>query len=217
MSSLNSDSTSIERESKNIRVSKGNFEGHILSEKQERDQAYHLRHQVFAEKLKWVPRNDKELDIDEYDPEALILGVFEDGHIVGTLRVISSEHLFMIEKDFKYLLKSRSIIKSQDTVEISRLGVDPNIKSKQEKKKIVFLLYYLLYLWIVENHVRYLYLVSTHKLIESLKTDRHFPIETFGESGLTHDNTSYQAAFIDMEKLMSLKNRIKFFLQLLFI
>ena len=67
----------------------GNFLVKTLSTDDEREQAYRLRHKVFAERLKWVKESPDELEIDAYDRLATNLGLFtESGKLCGISRLL---------------------------------------------------------------------------------------------------------------------------------
>jgi hypothetical protein len=102
-------------------------------------------------------------------------------------------------------------------IEVSRLAFDPEVANSRLRRRIVFLLHYLLYRWMQRNHLRYVYLVSTHKFITALRRTRGVPVTTFGRTAMTHDKESYQAAFIDMQEIMDWRHQAQFLLQYLFI
>jgi N-acyl-L-homoserine lactone synthetase len=171
---------------------------------------------VFVDKLNWVSGHSG-LDIDEHDNGAVGFGVFEGATLRGTFRVILPHQPFMLEKTFENLLHGHSLSKTADAIEVSRFVTDPDMTDSRLKRRTVFLLHYLLYRWMQRNHLRYLYLVSTHKFIASVRRTRGAPVKTFGRPAMTHDNISYQAACIDMYEIMDWKHRAQYFLQYLFI
>jgi N-acyl-L-homoserine lactone synthetase len=199
-----------------VSISKGVLVGRVLAGPEEARLAQRLRYRVFVDKLKWVSGQDG-LDIDEYDNGAISFGVFEGGILRGTLRVILPHQPFMLEKAFKDLLRDHCLLKTPDVIEVSRLATDPDMTDSRQKQRTLFLLHYLLYLWMDRSRMRYLYLVSTHKLIASLRRTRGVSVKTFGREGKTHNNMSYQAALIDMREIMDWRSKTKYLLQYFFI
>lgn len=54
-------------EEREVAFYEGEFLVKTLATKEEMTQAYHLRHRVFAEQLKWVPERADKLEADVYD------------------------------------------------------------------------------------------------------------------------------------------------------
>ena len=199
-----------------ISIFKNGLVGRILTAPQEIESAQRLRYRIFVDDLKWV-KGQNGLDRDEYDAAAVILGVVEGTSLRGTLRVRLPYQTFMLERDFKDLLHNHSLTKAPNVIEVSRLAFDPDVANFQLRRRIVFLLHYLLYRWMQRNELRYVYLVSTHKFITALRRTRGVTVRTFGRAAMTHDRESYQAAFIDMQEIMDWRHQAQFLLQYLFI
>lgn len=200
----------------NVCISRRGLVGRGLTTPEETVLAQRLRYRVFVEKLKWVSGHNG-LDVDEHDDKAVGFGVFEGPILRGTFRITLPDHPFMLEKAFEDLLQDHCLSKTPDVIEVSRFAIDPNMTERRQKDRTIFLLHYLLYLWMQRNKMRYAYLVSTHKLIASVRHTRRVPVITFGRQAKTHDNKSYQAAYISMHEIMDWRNRTKYFLRYLFI
>jgi N-acyl-L-homoserine lactone synthetase len=200
----------------NVKIRKGNLLGHVLTNPQEIEAAQRLRHRVFVDSLRWVTGCDG-LEVDEYDDGAIVLGV-SDGRILrGTFRIVPPPRPFMLESVFKDLLTDHSLVKTTETVEVSRLVVDPVMTNTQQKRRTALLLYYLLYTWMRKNRMRYCYLVSTHKLMVSLRRIYDVPVETLGRTALTGERDSYQAAVIDMKGIFDWRHRVQYAVQYLLV
>jgi N-acyl-L-homoserine lactone synthetase len=194
--------------------SKHGLTGCQLVSAEHRALAHGLRYRVFVDGLKWVGGEDG-LEVDEHDESAIVFGVLE-GHLLrGTVRVILPHHPFMLEHAFRDLLDGQPLRKTADVIEVSRFAIDPDMADRRQKRRVVFLLHYLLYLWMRRNRMRYLYMVSTHAMIESLRRTRGTTITTFGRKAVMRDNSSYQAALIDMGPIMDWRHRVQYRLQFL--
>ena len=194
--------------------SKHGLTGCQLVSAEQRTLAHRLRYRVFVDKLKWVSGQNG-LERDLHDDNAIIFGVLE-GHLLrGTVRVILPHHPFMLEHAFKDLLDGQPMQKATDVIEVSRFTIDPDMTDRRQKRRVVFLLHYLLYQWMRRNRMRYLYMVSTHAMIESLRRTRGTTVTTFGRQATTQDNSSYQAALIDMGQIMDWRHRVQYRLQFL--
>lgn len=127
----------------------------------DRAQVYRLRHEVFYERLRWVPSSPLGLEVDAYDAWALALGVFtEDGSLIATVRILLPDHPFMLETDFAGLVgPEHRIRKAPDTIEISRLAVSAvNHQEGRSSRRTAMLLYKGVYQWSLANEVRYVYM-----------------------------------------------------------
>jgi len=111
-------------ESRPIEFLEENLLVKTLSDEQDLTASYHLRHQVFADRLQWVAKSNDELEVDAYDAFATSVGLF-DSHrnLRGVFRMVSPPYPFMIESEFRpCLLPDYEIRKERDTVEITRLA-----------------------------------------------------------------------------------------------
>lgn len=137
----------------------------------ELEQSYRLRHRVYAENLKWVPYSSDQCDIDIYDSWADSVGLFHrEGRLVGVIRLLPSVEPFMLEKEFRAFLGSDFQIRKQsDTNEITRLALDPSLSHlKGLSARILRTLLKGLYLWTVENGIRYSYMVVEERFLRVL-------------------------------------------------
>jgi len=156
----------------------GNFLVKTLSTDDEREQAYRLRHKVFAERLKWVKESPDELEIDAYDRLATNLGLFtESGKLCGISRLLSGTGPYMLEKEFKsFLTGATPVRKERDAAEITRLTVDPMIQEKGLSSRMMLAIFKGIYQWSLLNEVRYCYMVVEKRFLRVLRV-LGFPCE----------------------------------------
>lgn len=88
---------------------------------EEMEQAYRLRHDVFVDKLKWVPGNIERLERDQYDEGSVHIGVFEDLDLVGYCRFTPYGKPWMLTGEFDWYKGPID----PESVEFSRLATDP--------------------------------------------------------------------------------------------
>ncbi len=164
--------------------------------------AYRLRHEVFAKELRWVPLCDDGLEHDVYDAHAKHFGVFRDRKMLSYLRLVSPEHRYMLEKEFRALVSpDHDIRKASDTREVSRLCVSSDERGTKVRTSIgtigvSMLLYRQVYQWCIPNKVRYLYLVVEYKVLRLLKMFG-FPCVLVGEPTRMPDGVTAAAAIMD--------------------
>lgn len=158
-------------ESRRIEFLEDNLLIKTLSGEEELRAAYHLRHQVFADRLRWVARNPEELEVDTYDAFATSVGLFDgDHHLLGVFRMISSSFPFMLESEFRAcLLPHCRIRKASDTVEITRLAIDPMQTDKGLSTRLMQVLFKAVYQWSMQNDIRYLYMVVEKRFLRGLR------------------------------------------------
>ena len=178
-------------------------------------QAYHLRHKIFCQKLRWRSETDNELEIDDYDIEAVFFGVFnEKNKLLAFLRIILPEKVFMLENEFIHLVRPcHKIRKGYDTVEISRLCLAPEIRKNDlsfhyKPYNLSLLLYKSVYHWCIRNNIRYTYLVVGRPFLRLLKM-QGFPCKAIGEPTKMPDGFMTVAAIMDLrefEKCNALKH-----------
>lgn len=142
-----------------------------LSDAQDLRASYHLRHQVFAERLQWVAKSDDGLEVDAYDAFATSIGLFDDTrNLRGVFRMVSPPNPFMIESEFSpCLLPNYEIRKERDTVEITRLAVDPTLTDRGLSIRLMQVLFKGVYQWSMQNDVRYLYMVVEKRFLRVLR------------------------------------------------
>ena len=142
-----------------------------LCEKNELQEAYRLRHKVFSQNLQWVPPSEDELEIDPYDALATSVGLISgSGKLLGMFRLLSTQGPFMLEKEFRsVLLPGCSLRKAPDTVEITRLTVDPGLNEKGLSSRMMLVLFKGVYQWSIGNDIRYLYMVVEKRFLRVLR------------------------------------------------
>jgi acyl homoserine lactone synthase len=161
------------------------YEGELLvktlNTKEELSQAYRLRHRVFAEKLQWVPSTEDGQEMDMYDLWGVTIGVLHhDGTLLGMARLLPSSGMFMLENEFGALLPGDyTIRKEQDTAEITRLAVNPDIRDAKLSTQVMLGTLKGIYQWAVENEIRYYYLEVEHRFLRALRM-LGFPCEPIG-------------------------------------
>lgn len=179
---------------------------------QDVEDAYRLRHEVFAKELRWVPLGDDGLEHDVYDAQAKHFGVFRDRKLLSYLRLVSPEHRYMLEKEFRALVSpDHDIRKAPDTREVSRLCVSFDERGTKVRTSIgsigvSMLLYRQVYQWCIPNKVRYLYLVVEYKVLRLLKMFG-FPCVLVGEPTRMPDGVVAAAAIMDWREFEA-KNQL---------
>lgn len=142
-----------------------------LSDKDELRESFRLRHQVFADRLRWVPRSQDELELDSYDAYATSVGLFDGNHrLRGVFRMVNSSFPFMLESEFREcLLPQCEIRKAHDTAEITRLAIDPTLTEKGLSNRLMQVLFKGVYQWSMQNEIRYLYMVVEKRFLRVLR------------------------------------------------
>ncbi len=165
-------------ESRRIEFREGDLLIKTLSGEEDLRAAYRLRHQVFADRLRWVERSHEEYEVDSYDAFATSVGIFDGAHhLVGVFRMINSEFPFMLESEFRAcLLPHCKIRKASDTVEITRLAIDPTQTDKGLSTRLMQVLFKAVYQWSLHNDIRYLYMVVEKRFLRGLR-GMGFPCE----------------------------------------
>ncbi|MBI3806569.1 MAG: GNAT family N-acetyltransferase [Nitrospirae bacterium] len=91
----------VQQEARQIAFFEGEFLVKTLQSEEEMRQAYHLRHRVFAEKLKWVPERTDKLESDIYDAWSTSIGLFStQQQLLGMVRMTPAPLPFMLESEF---------------------------------------------------------------------------------------------------------------------
>lgn len=142
-----------------------------LSDEDELRASFRLRHQVFADRLRWVPRSQDELEADSYDAHATAVGLFDGHHqLRGVFRMVNSSFPFMLESEFRACLLPQCVIrKAPDTVEITRLAIDPTLTEKGLSNRLMQVLFKGVYQWSMQNEIRYLYMVVEKRFLRVLR------------------------------------------------
>ena len=158
-----------------IGIREGNLIVKNLFMEREIVQAYHLRHKIFAQKLKWVSETENMLEIDVYDNYAIHFGVLDlYGKVWAYMRLITTENTFMLEKEFLPLVgHEHEIRKEADTAELSRCCIASEARRHRISNEfgsfdIFSLLFKGIYQWCSKNNVRYLYGVTDHRVYKLL-------------------------------------------------
>lgn len=174
--------------------------------------AYHLRHEVFAKELRWVPRNNKGIEFDVYDGHAEHFGVFRNTSILSYLRLVTPSYGYMLEKEFSNLVSPyHSLRKEDDTREVSRLCVKSDERSTKVQTEIgpvglSILLYQSVYNWCIQSKVRYLYLVVEYKVYRLLRIFG-FPCMQIGNPTEMPDGVVAVAAMMDWREFEDTNER----------
>jgi acyl homoserine lactone synthase len=156
----------IGHESRQIAFCEGEFLVKALESEEELRQAYHLRHRVFAEKLRWVPERNDQLESDVYDAWSTSIGLFSNQQLLGMVRMTPAPFPFMLESEFSgCLVGSHRVRKQLDTAEITRLAVDPTITDRGLSAKLMRTIFKGMYHWTLANNIRYTYLVVESRLL----------------------------------------------------
>ena len=156
----------IGHESRQIAFCEGEFLVKALESEEELWQAYHLRHRVFAEKLRWVPERNDQLESDVYDAWSTSIGLFSNQQLLGMVRMTPAPFPFMLESEFSgCLVGSHRVRKELDTAEITRLAVDPTITDRGLSAKLMRTIFKGMYHWTLANNIRYTYLVVESRLL----------------------------------------------------
>jgi N-acyl-L-homoserine lactone synthetase len=156
----------IRQESRQIEFCDGEFLIKALESEEELRQAYHLRHRVFAEKLKWVPERQDRLESDVYDSWSTSIGLFSNRQLLGMVRMTPAPFPFMLESEFSgCLVGLHRVRKELDTAEITRLAVDPAIADRGLSARLMRTIFKAMYHWTLANDIRYTYLVVESRLL----------------------------------------------------
>ncbi|MGZ8405989.1 MAG: acyl-homoserine-lactone synthase [Nitrospira sp.] len=169
-------------EKREVAFYEGEFLVKTLETKEEMTQAYHLRHRVFAERLKWVPERADKLEADIYDAFSTSIGVFaNDARLLGLVRMTHAPVPFMLESEFSAcLVGHHHVRKETDTAEITRLAVDPAIADRSLSAKLMKTIFKGMYQWCLLHDVRYTYMVVEHRLLRVVQ-HMGWPCHAIGE------------------------------------
>jgi acyl homoserine lactone synthase len=175
----------------------------ILTSQAELNQAFRLRHEIFAEELKWVPEDEFGLEIDRYDVNGVHFGVMDmDGNLLAYMRILPTSGPYMLENEFSFLVgRDHDIRHSFDTAEISRLCVSRTARSKVVTGNFgmhstSILLLKGVYHWSSKEHVRYLYAVTEDK-VHRLYRAKGFPFKAIGDVKVMPDGVNAVAIMLD--------------------
>lgn len=169
-------------EESTVAFSEGDLVVRALTDEDDLRQAYHLRHRVFAERLKWVPERSDRLEEDVYDAWSTSIGVFSrEGKLLGMVRMTHAPVPFMMESEFSACLLGRHRVrKAPDTAEITRLAVDPAITDRGLSARLMKTIFKGMYQWCLAHDVRYTYMVVEHRLLRVVQR-MGWPCRALGE------------------------------------
>jgi acyl homoserine lactone synthase len=185
-----------------IEFQEGRYTVKTLDTEEERQAAYRLRHKIFAEMLQWVPCSADELEVDDYDTTGVTVGLFNDqGRLLGAVRMLPSSGPFMLEREFRsFVSPEHPIRKEIDTMEITRLAVDPTVGGKGLSARLMVRLFKGMYQWCLANDIRYCYLEVEQYFLRIIRV-LGFPCEAIGPVVLVPPaNVSSQAALLDLDR-----------------
>ena len=186
---------------KPIEFQEGRYIIKTLDTDEERLAAYRLRHKIFAEVLQWVPCRPDGLEVDDYDATAVMIGLFNDQEqLLGTVRMLPSSGPFMLEREFRsFISPDYTIRKEIDTMEITRLAVDPTVGGKGLSSRLMVRLFKGMYQWCLANDIRYCYLEVEQYFLRIIRI-LGFPCEAIGPVvHIPPANVSSRAALLDLD------------------
>ena len=142
-----------------------------LCEEEELKASYRLRHQVFADRLRWVAPSLDGIEIDSYDAFSTSVGLFdEDQQLRGVFRMVNPPYPFMLESEFQAcLLPCCKIRKERDTAEITRLAIDPTVTDRGLSIRLMQVLFKGVYQWSLQNEIQFLYMVVEKRFLRVLR------------------------------------------------
>lgn len=172
-----------------------------LSQPAEKYYAYKLRKEIFCDDLNWVNNRNRDIEVDDYDAYATLIGVLDaTNKLLGTLRIIPAQCAMMIEKEFACLIKyTHQIIKTPRAVEISRLCIHKSIPHDRQTR-VSHALYKGAYNWCLKNTVQFLYVVVGYKMLRNLRLVG-FPCQSIGPVLPLAGGYLSMAAMVDLNKL----------------
>lgn len=150
---------------------------------EEMDQALRLRHEVFCNELKWVPKTEDGLDRDRYDGFARSIGVFDrDSRIVGHVRLILAPDPFMIEHEFSSLLSDEvGFRKRAGMAEATRICIRKETRTdRYYSMTLANLIYKAMYHWSKAHDSDTLITIVERRYYVLLKRSK-FPFVPLGE------------------------------------
>jgi len=181
----------------------GGCQVELLRSGPEKEQAFRLRHLLFAETLHWVPELPSGLEIDGYDTCTEMIAVLDARRrVLGQVRVHDASVPYMIEHEFTSVLGDSPIpFKGRDTAELTRFGVLPEARGQVVQTPfggfdLFTLLFKGAYRWSKLHGVRTIYGVTDLRVLRLLHL-RGFPFETVAEPRLMPDGVTAVAIRLD--------------------
>lgn len=179
-----------------VLVGEGTYQVELLRIEAEKEQAFRLRHQLFAETLHWVPEHPSGLEIDEYDEYTEMIALLDPmRRVLGHVRLHESTVPYMIEREFAMVLGSGLLpFKGRDTAELTRFGVHPEARSLVLRTDhgtfdAITLMMKGLYRWSKLRGVRTLFAVTDDRVLRILRM-RGLPFESMAEPKLMPDGVT---------------------------
>jgi N-acyl-L-homoserine lactone synthetase len=189
-----------------ILVREAPFRVELLRAAAEKEQAFRLRHRLFAEALHWVPEVPSGLEVDGYDAFTEMIGILDgQRRVLGQVRMHESGVPYMIEREFATVLGSGLLpFKGRDTAEITRFGVAAEARLLRAKSRhgdydLATLLLKGVYRWSLARNVRTVFAVVDHRVFRLL-TLRGFPFETMAEPKRMPDGVVALAIRLDWNR-----------------
>jgi acyl homoserine lactone synthase len=187
----------------------------LLRSAAEKEQAFRLRHRLFAETLRWVPQVASGLEIDAYDTCTEMIAVLDpQRRVLGQVRVHDASVPYMIEREFATVLGGSPIpFKGRDTAELTRFGVLPEARGQVVQTPFgAFDLFALLfkgaYRWSRAHGVRTIYGVTDRRVFRLLHL-RGLPFEAVAEPRLMPDGVIAVAIRLDWARFQELNRKRK--------
>jgi acyl homoserine lactone synthase len=172
------------------------------------EQAYRLRHRLFAETLRWVPEHPSGLEIDEYDAFTEMIGILDPGgRLLGQVRMHEATVPFMIEHEFAQVLGGGAMpLKGRDTAEITRFGLHPDaraltVEAAGGRYDLFTLLLKGIYRWSLAHGVRTVLAVVDHRVFRLLHL-RGFPFEALAEPKVMPDGVVALAIRLEWDRFL---------------
>ena len=96
---------------------------------------FSLRHHIFKERMNWEVKSYQGKEIDNFDNDkaTYIISADKNNFVNGCMRIIPTNHPYMLEKVFPVLLQGEKIPKSRDIWEVSRFATRPDPSSKEKQ------------------------------------------------------------------------------------
>jgi N-acyl-L-homoserine lactone synthetase len=134
-------------------------------------QAFRLRGKVFGESLGWVDCDAETGDQDAFDEAAVHFGVCLSDTLLAYCRILPSDRM-MLGSDLNFLLQGTAVRQTRNTVELSRLVVEPELLGERTAGLVQLLLMRRVYRWSVEHGKRYVYFATALPIFEKFR--HHF-------------------------------------------
>jgi N-acyl-L-homoserine lactone synthetase len=182
------------------------FRVELLRSAAEQEQAFRIRHRLFAEILHWVPEVPSGLEMDSYDSFTEMIGILDgQRRVLGQVRMHESRVPYMIEREFATVLGAGLLpLKGRDTAEITRFGVTAEARSLTVRNQhgeydMTSLMLKGIYRWCLARRVRTVFAVVDRRLFRLVNL-RGFPFEAMAEPKLMPDGVVAVAIRLDWRR-----------------